>query len=315
MKYKDAFSKTEAIQNFHIFIIILFIIILIYILWKIYSIRKELMRLSTELDKIDITGNSLLKLNYNIRPIASITNAINSALEAFRIDRIENIRIEEILREEMASITHDLRTPLTLIHGYAQQMQNSKNMSDKEIEKILIIFVQSKLLKKLTDDLFLLSKLEIGKYEIIFEKINLISELNDLLKGFKTEFEIKKIKTEILLPEEDIFIKTGKYEIRRIIMNLLQNASKYSLGDFKIEVSNVDDFVTLTFSNYAENISDEDILRLFDKFYTVDRSRTYKSTGIGLYIARELSIKMDANLSVEYNKNILQFIFKIKKFQ
>jgi len=133
------------------------------------------------------------------------------------------------------------------------------------------------------------------------ETIKLNKLLVEVLIGFYDDFNKAQIEPSILIPENEIYITGDSSALKRVIENLISNAIKHSSGNVTIQLVKHSSSVQLNIMNPAKELKEQDLPLLFDRFYKVDQTRTKKSTGLGLFIAKSLMIKMNGNLSAELN--------------
>ena len=130
------------------------------------------------------------------------------------------------------------------------------------------------------------------------EQLNLSNLLIDFLTDHAPLFDRQNICPDILLPDSSVFIYSDRSMIERIFQNLLTNAICYSLGTVRIQLTQeADGKAVICFQNTVQNAADFDAGRMFDRFYTGDRSRHNESTGLGLAVVKTLAEKLDGHVS------------------
>lgn len=208
-------------------------------------------------------------------------------------NKIEEERASERLKNELiTNVSHDLRTPLTALIGYIQLAADDKMSFEDKDKYAKISLEKSKKLKILIDDLFEYSKLESGGIKLEKVKVNIIEiieqdigELSIKAKeryvGFNKNF--KNSKVELLVDPN---------KIARVFENIIGNAVKYSVegSDVNINLYENDENVIISFENISESISEEDLDKIFSRFYRTDESRNSEiaGTGLGLAIAKNI---------------------------
>jgi signal transduction histidine kinase len=123
--------------------------------------------------------------------------------------------------------------------------------------------------------------------------------LSDILVGFYDRFNERDIAPDIRLPEEEVVIYADESAVRRVVENLLVNTIKHAAGQVEIRFERQQKTAVLTIVNEAKGLSDRDVRLLFDRFYTVDRTRSAQGSGLGLSIAKSLMDKMNGTLTAE----------------
>lgn len=282
---------------------ILLMFYVIYLKNQIKSIGKQLEAISegkTE-KKIDV---SLLD-----RDIEYLAININRNIDFQKQLRIDVFRNEEKLKDSIASISHDLRTPLTSIMGYLQLLEKSE-LSDKQKEKVDILKKKSELLQNLITSFFEITIIENDNVNVKLENINLNNFLSDIILSSVYSFKTANIEPIFDVPDTSIFIEADKLILQRIIQNLISNTLKYAHGYIKISLAQ-NEYVELSFENKVQDPKNINVDLLFEKFYTADKARSSGSTGLGLAIVKLLAEKINARAAAEIHGDtlILKIIF------
>lgn len=207
---------------------------------------------------------------------------------------------EEQLKQSISNISHDLRTPLTSIQGYLTLLQECKNEHEQE-QYIKIIKAKTEYLTDLVQEFYDLSVVENEQVDIECEQIDINRIVTDCI--IEKYYEFGEIQPIIQTENVPVWIYGNSLICKRIIENLIVNAIRYS--DNYIEVS-INQQGIFTIKNSTQSLEDIDINFLFNKFYTVDKSRTKGSSGLGLYIVKELLKKINGKIeNASYEQNIL----------
>ena len=215
--------------------------------------------------------------------------------------------MEKNIKEEFIStLSHEIRTPLTSIKGFSQTMLNSWDRldDDKKKEFLEIILNQSKRLINLVENVLHVAKIDSDNQNVILSKIdinkltqNSINLVKIANQGF--EFNFEKSKNEI-------FSLADNDKIQQVLINVLDNAVKYSINSNRIEIStkNEGDFNVISIKNFGNYIEEEKLEKIFEKFYRVDSyiQASTQGSGLGLYIAKSLVEKMQGKIEVKSSK-------------
>lgn len=193
-------------------------------------------------------------------------------------------------REEFTSnVTHELKTPLTIISGFAELLKSGNVEEEKTKEFGGIIYKQSTNLQRLIDDLLKISKLEANE-SIIIEELS-IDKLGDEVCD-DLAIEIKNKNLNLVKDFDRVKAKVNGEMIKEAMMNLLTNAIKYNRdgGEIKFKIAKEDGFALVQISDNGIGIEEELLDRIFERFYVVDNSRSKKisSTGLGLSIVKHI---------------------------
>ena len=226
-------------------------------------------------------------------------------------------KIDELRRDLMANVSHDLKTPLTMIKAYAEMIRDiSYKDHGKMNEHLGIIVDETDRLTVLVNDILDLSKMQSNADTLKLEKFNLAEEINSIVKRYQIIKETEQYTINVEMPEE-IWIKADKKKINQVIYNLVNNAINYT-GDDKtvtIRVTKHKKYYLVEIIDTGKGIKPEEIPYIWDKYYKNDKKhqRNVVSTGLGLSIVKQI---LELH-NYEYGaKSVLKkgstFYFKIK---
>lgn len=264
---------------------------------KIYILKRSIAEIREGFSERVLSSmdtNTLISVSSQDKEITRLAAAINSELRELRRLKRQFEQGDMELREAVTNISHDLRTPLTAICGYLDLMQ-SQPMSESTKRYVSLISERTSALKLLTEELFRYSIILSADEEPSLADISLNAAVEDAVAGFYGALTGRGITPEISICENEVIRKLDKGFVSRILGNVLSNALKYSDGDLGVTLS-PDGVITV--SNTAASLSEVQVGRLFDRFYTVEAARS--STGLGLSIAKTLCEKMGGSISAEY---------------
>ncbi len=223
----------------------------------------------------------------------------------YEMNRFETEKLHEV--DELKSrfftnISHEFRTPLTLILGPVKQMiDETKEKRSKE--KLSVIHKNAKRLLNLVNQLLEISKLESGNMKLRTSPQNIIPFLKTIVISFTSYAERKNITLKFETSEEEIIVYFDKEKIEKIINNVLSNAFKFTPegGRIIVKAESKDNFFTLSISDTGVGIPKEKIAKIFDRFYQVDHAhnKEYEGTGIGLAFTKELLELHKGTIEVE----------------
>lgn len=264
------------------------------IIWKTQIIKDNLIPVVI----IILIGLVLMLIQgyFNIiKPYSEKIKELEAAAE-------ENKETELLRREFVANVTHELKTPLTSISGFIETLQAGA-AEDPEIRHkfIDIIAIETARLKRLIEDLLVLSDIENRRDSDGYE-FDVKTAVENTVEALKPISEAKNVDV-ILNLEEDLSINGSIDRFRQMMVNLIENAVKYSDEGGRIWVTAIKDQGKITVSVRDEGIgiAPEHHERLFERFYRVDKSRSKKAggTGLGLSIVKHIAVLFGASLKVE----------------
>ena len=239
-------------------------------------------------DEIDAMGTTIEKMSQVI------------------VEQFRQLRQSDITRRELiANISHDLRTPLTSMQGYLETLQIKKNdlSTDDQNKYIELAIKHSKRLGSLISDLFELAMLENPDSVANIEQFSLAELVQDVTKKFELKTSQKKLELSCILPQDAPFVHGDIAMIERVLENLIENAIKFSNegGTIRISVTPGESSLEVRVADTGLGIATDDIPKLFQRFYRVDKSRSdrIESNGLGLAIAHRILQLHDSTISVE----------------
>lgn len=274
---------------------LVFITIIIYLSSFIlaYFISK---RISTPILKINNMAKKMSKGDFDT-PIVVNENIdeINELSDTLNQTRLELSKINETRRDLLLNVSHDLKTPLTMIQAYAEMARDlNKNDEEKRTENLNVIIDESMRLNELVNNILELSKSEANLDNLKIEEFNLTKEIKVILDRFSYLRE-KENYNFIFDVEKDYLIKADKTKIDQVIYNLLINAINYTGDDKKVIISieEYKKFLRVKITDTGKGIKKEDLDKIWDKYYTNEKNhkRNKIGTGLGLSIVKNILIK------------------------
>lgn len=207
-------------------------------------------------------------------------------------DVTEEKRVEAIKRDFVANVSHELRTPLSSIKGYAETLLDGA-MSDKATLKnfLTIIDRHANRMTALIEDLLTLSMLESHQIPMSFALLDIKGLIKNVVQGFEKQAKDKAIKLILDIEKEIPKITADKDRLEQVIVNLVDNAIKYTnKGTVKVCAGKSDNMLQIDVEDTGIGIPEKDIPRIFERFYRVDkgRSRELGGTGLGLAIVKHI---------------------------
>ncbi len=283
------------------FILIIVIIVLISI---IIGYKIEFKRIS---NKIDDNLNQYINVRTKSidRDVEKLVDKINIIFDEKQKVVAESKKKEEELRQSITNMAHDLRTPLTSILGYLQMIKEN-NISEEERELYLdIIYKRANSLQKLVSSFYELSRIKGNEYKFNFKSIDLSNILCENIALFYEDFITKGVEPIIDIDHKVTRLICDEGAVYRIFSNLISNMIKHGEDDISIVLREENNHIITKFINKSSKITEENVDKIFDRFYTPDESRSYNNTGLGLYITKVLVEKLGHKISGEVINNTL----------
>ncbi|WP_130861206.1 sensor histidine kinase [Bacilliculturomica massiliensis] len=239
------------------------------------------------------TGDELQELGETINDMSG-----KLALAVEEMEKAENIR-----REFVANVTHELKTPLTSISGFVETLQDGADENPEIRRKFLdIIAVEAARLKRLINDILVISDIESGREVNVDRDVNVREAVEEIVDFLQPQIEAKGISVSMEFAYE-IYIGGSRDRFKQMMLNLIENAVKYSDagGSVRIRVWKAENRIWLEVADDGQGIAPEDLPRIFERFYRVDKSRSQKAggTGLGLAIVKHIAGLFGGEVKVE----------------
>ena len=252
-------------------------------------ILKQKERLATQEITIAFPEEKILKVN--AVPIIS-SGELEGAILVFH-DITELRRLEKVRQEFVANVSHELRTPISSIKGYAETLlEGAIDDQDNARDFLNIIYQDSQRLAALIDDLLDLSKIESGKLKMVFLNYPANALIIKCAAVMENQAKAKAITIKLEIPDNLAQIKVDETRFSQVMINLLDNAVKYTpeKGTVNISARPEGNYLQIDISDTGIGIPEQDIPRIFERFYRVDkaRSRELGGTGLGLSIVKHI---------------------------
>ena len=275
-------------------------LVLVFILSTVLSLRftkplnlmKEIaMRLA---DK-DYKARCNIKQNDEIGELA---NTLDILSERLQLADEESQKLEKLRREFIANISHELRTPVTVIRGSLEALRDGVITEAEEVQEYHEqMLSESVFLQRLINDLLDLSRLQNMDFPIEKEPLNLCDVVQDAVRSSRRLGLEKDIEID-LSSDTDLYVLNGDYgRLRQMLLVFLHNSIKFSDEGGKIEVSLLKD--KLAIKDYGCGIKAEDIPHAFDRFYKARNEKNKSGSGLGLAIAKQIALRHDMTLELE----------------
>ena len=268
-------------------------------------------------DEINNLGKSINAMSDKLEKTIKQLRDTNIELEK---DIEEKSKIDEMRKSFISDVSHELKTPIALIQGYSEGLLENVN-TDEESRKFYaeVILDETNKMDKLVKQLLELMKLEYGKREFKDTKFNIVEVEKEVVRKSKVMLEEKQVDVQIKSCDE-IVVLADDFYIEQVVTNYLTNAIKHVeeiQGLKEISIQNMVDVeknkVRVTVFNTGKNIKEEDIARIWNRFYKVDESRNRQDggTGIGLSFVRAIMNNYGNQYGVTNKENGVEFYFEL----
>lgn len=269
-----------------------------------------------DVEEIRVLGSSMNMLSDRLKDTIGELKSANNQLQK---DIEEKTRIDEMRKEFIANVSHELKTPIALIQGYAEGLQEGM-AEDKESRDYYceVIVDEAGKMNKMVKQLLTLSSLESGKDRTVMEHFDLVELIRGVIGAAKILLEQKEITVKFE-PEGAYYVWADEFKIEEVITNYLNNAINHADGEkiIVIRLQRDGDRTRVSVFNTGNPIPEEAISDLWTKFYKVDKARTraYGGSGIGLSIVKAIIDGHNQECGVENWKNGVEFWFTLDSSQ
>ena len=234
-----------------------------------------------------------------VKDLKKIPNGIIILLQ----DITEHVKLDNMRKEFVADVSHELKTPITSILGYTETLLEGNYDKETQVKFLNVIESESHRMAKLVSDLLTLSRYDNNKNKTEITDIDLGDLTKKCLEKLKVEIEKKQHKIECFVTAEVPLVKVDKYGIERVILNILTNAIKYTPenGNIKIYVGFVYNDAYIKVIDNGIGIPEKDLPRVFERFYRVEKARAREmgGTGLGLAIAKEIIDQNNGSINIK----------------
>lgn len=283
------------------------LLLLLFLLFTFRQVRE--LRSYVKVLKEEESGIRV-PVSFPVKEFNALVEEINELTDGYREETRTLRRKDEAIKETITNLAHDVRTPLTSIEGYAKILMDSKGLNQEEKESLAVIVERADTLKRLLNQLFDYARFESGGFEYQMEKLNLNAILRNTAVSFYSQFESKNVIPEIEISEEDFPFWGDRDAVTRVFSNLLFNALVHGNKDYYVASKREGESYVFLFRNDAADVTPQDVEHLFERFYTTDKSRSKKTTGLGLSIAKRIVTDMGGTIEANLKGN--QFEIKIQ---
>ncbi len=265
-------------------------------------------------NEIGLLGENINKLSASLEKSISELKTANNELQK-DIERKE--QIDEMRKEFLANVSHELKTPIALIQGYAEGLSEGIN-EDPESTAFYceVIMDEASKMNNMVKKLLTLNQLEFGNDVVSMERFDITALVKNYIQSAAILTKQNGITVE-LGDYPPIYVWADEYKAEEVFMNYFSNAVNHCSGEKRIAVSldEVDGGVRVSVFNTGERIPQESICHLWEKFYKVDKARTreYGGSGVGLSIVKAIMDSMNRSYGVENREDGVCFWFELEK--
>lgn len=323
-------EATSVTRKYYVYVYIA-AVLLIAILSLIYSkmISKPLISLNSTATKIshldfsakcEITSNdeigSLGKtLNFLSEKLGVTLNELTTANNQLKGDIEKEKMLEKMTKEFIASVSHELKTPISIIEGYAEGLKDGIPNEEDVAYYLDVIIDESKNMNSLVCDMMDLSQLESGNFKLNMSAFNISELTKSIYKKHLNSINDKYLKLNLPSSMKNVVVYGDPYRIKEVMHNLISNAIRHTpvSGVITITIKMQDARIIIEVENEGSFISSEDLDRIWDRFYKVDKSgnKHFGGTGLGLSIVKNILLLHKSDFGVSNTTSGVSFYFTL----
>jgi signal transduction histidine kinase len=263
-------------------------------------------------DEIGELGCSINTLSEKLEKTISELKGANNEL----LSDIQNkTQIDEMRKDFLSNVSHELKTPIALIQGYAEGLKDNVNEDEESREFYCdVIIDEAKKMNSMVQKLISLNKLEFGSNQVNFERFDIVALINTILNSTEILFQQKDVALHFE-KYDPIYVWADEYLVEEVLTNYISNALNHVDGDKIIEIKLIQekDVVRIAVFNTGANIPEEELDKIWVKFYKVDKARTreYGGSGIGLSIVKAIMDSLNRECGVMNRETGVEFWFEL----
>lgn len=263
-------------------------------------------------DEIGILGSNFNRMSEQLEKTISELKRANNQLQK---DIAQKEKVEEMRNEFLGNVSHELKTPIALIQGYAEGLKEGVN-DDSESREFYcdVIMDEADKMNRMVKNLLTLNQLEFGDDEVQFERFDIVGLVRGVIAS--CEILIQQAEASVdFIADEKLYVWADEFKTEQVVRNYLTNAIHHVANERRIEIRirREGDVAHITVFNSGNPIPEEDVPKLWDKFYKVDKAHTreYGGNGIGLSIVKAIMQSFRQKYGVRNFDNGVEFWFEL----
>ena len=259
-------------------------------------------RVSNPILQLNEAAKKCAKGNFDVNLKIKSHDEFSTVFASFNEMAASLKRILESRADFINNVSHDLKTPMTVISGYTEGILDGTIPKEEQEYYLKLISEETKRLSKIINTLLLSSSIEEETFVCTMEPFDVVSQLQQIIVSLDLALSSSSVSV-LMEGEEKLAVWADKDASHRIFYNIIDNAIKFANNEttLEINVAKVDKYAAVSVKNYGSGIPVSELSKVFDRFYKNDKSRgeDKKGTGLGLYIAKSLALKLGGNIKVQ----------------
>lgn len=264
-------------------------------------------------NEVDVLGEHMNELSETLEETIVELKQANHELQADIALKEENQKRQQ---EFISNVSHELKTPITLIQGYAEGL--AEGITDDEESREFycdVIIDEAKKMNRMVLSMISLNQIETGNNEMEYDHFDIVALLEGMIQSMKILLQQNDISLSFA-HDQEIFVYADEYSVEQVVSNYLSNAIHYAKNEKKIDIklTKKEHVLRVSVFNTGDPIPQDSMEHIWDKFYKVDKARTreYGGTGIGLSIVKAIMESMGQEYGVQNHENGVEFWFEVE---
>ena len=274
--------------------------------------------LTKNLDQMTVAARKYSHGDFSMRiSVSDTADEMGALTDSFNAMADSLEKAEQTRREFIANVSHELKTPMTTIAGFAEGLLDGTIPKENEEKYLAVIADETRRLSRLVREMLDMSKMQDKMADPKSMKpFNLTEELVMTLLSFESRANEKKLDVDLQLPDDELWTRGNEDSIHRVIYNLLDNAIKFAHvgGTLSLAVWKQGSKAYVSVADEGETIPEDDLPFIFDRFHKSDRSRSLdrEGVGLGLYLVKSILDAHNEDIVVSSKDGITKFVFSLK---
>ncbi len=291
IRYVTSMTKIDAvIYNYLVYAVIVLMAVLFVLLVLSWTFSRSILE---PIKEITLVSQNMSEGNFSEKVPVVYKDELGVLAQTLNTMADEIQKTDRMKNEFISSISHEIRTPLTAVSGWAETILTGDLSNTDEVELGLkIIMRETGRLSDMVEELLDFSRIQSGRMTLSKQKFNLVEEIGDILRIFRAKAEQRGVEINFMDDEEPVLIYADINRMRQVIINVLDNAVKFSLDGGKVDIrldamkTDKTSYVCIEITDYGIGIPDEDIQNVKNKFYKGSSKKS--GSGLGLAISNEI---------------------------
>lgn len=317
-------------NRFLLYVIMISVALGMILIWlvtnRVTKPIKQLSELSVRMTNLDFTakyegddnnevGNLGIQMNRMSETLENTISELKNANARLMVDLKRREEMDEMRSEFISNVSHELKTPIAIIQGYAEGLKDAVNDDPESREYYCEVIIDEAVkMNRMVKNLLALNQLESGGNSLQYENFDIVELIKNQISSAEVLISQSGARVE-LSAKDSVYVWADEYKIEEVFMNYLTNAINHAAGDKTITVSvkHIGNDVRVTVANTGEPIPEASLSRIWEKFYKVDKARTreYGGSGVGLSIVKAIMEAHGKDYGVENTENGVAFYFEL----